>query len=251
MHSIARKKNDIEPILDKHVGLNWPISAVSPQHWDGVCHSGHVDQYFSPSGRRAYVLPLLHIFNDFCQTNYYPNIHRTDLHQILEVDRNRTVVVDERSVVIFSIPEGRCRGNQFCGSNSDPIHRIGFARDSLDGGVRQEVQVLRWTQTNQLADQLIIINRRLGRRPGRLPTGFALRVATSASIDSNTLRKYRNAVTARRLLLRRLPLPVLLAPTTRTVRCRLQTHDTNDHSVLDNTTVTQPSVTHSPAAVVY
>jgi len=106
MHSIARKKNDIEPILDKHVGLNWPISAVSPQHWDGVCHSGHVDQYFSPSGRRAYVLPLLHIFNDFCQTNYYPNIHRTDLHQILEVDRNRTVVVDERSVVIFSIPRG-------------------------------------------------------------------------------------------------------------------------------------------------
>ena len=55
------------------------------------------------------------------------------------------MAVDERSEVRFLSPKGRCRGNQFCGPNLGPIHRIGFACDSVDGGVRQEVQVLRWT----------------------------------------------------------------------------------------------------------
>jgi len=36
----------------------------------------------------------------------------------------------------------------------------GFAWHSLDGGVRQEVQVLCWTQANQPTDQLTVINRR-------------------------------------------------------------------------------------------
>jgi len=40
-----------------------------------------------------------------------------------------------------------------------PIHRIGIACESVDGGVRQEV--LRFTKANQLIGQLSIINRRL------------------------------------------------------------------------------------------
>jgi len=54
--------------------------------------------------------------------------------------------------LVFRSPKGRCRGNQFCGLNPGTIHRIRFAWHSLDGGVRQEVQVLRWTETNQLPD---------------------------------------------------------------------------------------------------
>ena len=32
------------------------------------------------------------------------------------------------------------------------MHRIRFACHSIDNGVRQEMQVLRWTQANQLFD---------------------------------------------------------------------------------------------------
>jgi len=38
-------------------------------------------------------------------------------------------------------------------SVSFTIHKIGFAWRSVDGGGRQEVQMLRWTQANQLTDQ--------------------------------------------------------------------------------------------------
>jgi len=55
-----------------------------------------------------------------------------------------------------------------CVNKRCPIHRTGFACDSLDGSVRQEVQVLRWTQENQLTDQLTIINRQLGEYPDGL-----------------------------------------------------------------------------------
>jgi len=49
----------------------------------------------------------------------------------------------------------------FVGSSS--VHKTGFACDAvIDGGVRQEVQLLRWTQANQLTDQSTIFNRRLG-----------------------------------------------------------------------------------------
>ena len=61
----------------------------------------------------------------------------------------------------FRSLKGRCRGNQFCRPHPGPIHRNGFACDSVDGGVRQEVQVLRWTQASQRTDQLTIIYRRL------------------------------------------------------------------------------------------
>jgi len=64
--------------------------------------------------------------------------------------------------LVFRFFKGRCRGNQFCGPNPGLIHRVGFACDSLDGGVRQEVQVRRWTQSNELTNQLTVTNRRLG-----------------------------------------------------------------------------------------
>ena len=50
---------------------------------------------------------------------------------------------------------GRCRHNQFLLLLSASIHKIVFSScHSVDGGVWQEVQVLDWTQANQLTDQL-------------------------------------------------------------------------------------------------
>jgi len=46
---------------------------------------------------------LKDIFSDFCQTNYL-NIHQTDLYGICRA--GRTLGVDERSEVVFSIPQG-------------------------------------------------------------------------------------------------------------------------------------------------
>jgi len=64
--------------------------------------------------------------------------------------------------LVFRFFKGRCRGSQFCGPNPGLIHRVRFACDSLDGGVRQEVQVRRWTQSNELTNRLPVTNRRLG-----------------------------------------------------------------------------------------
>jgi len=69
--------------------------------------------------------------------------------------------MNDLKLVVRSL-KGRCRGNQFLLVVLVSIHRIGFACDSLDGGVRQEVQALRWTRADKLTDQLTIINRRLG-----------------------------------------------------------------------------------------
>jgi len=65
--------------------------------------------------------------------------------------------------LVFRSRKERYHDNKVCGPNPGPIHRLGFACDSLDGGVRQEVQVMRgWTQANRLIDQFPVINRRLG-----------------------------------------------------------------------------------------
>jgi len=53
--------------------------------------------------RRAYVLYFKNIFSDFCLTNYL-NFYVTDLHEICSI--GRTLAIDERSEVIFSIPWG-------------------------------------------------------------------------------------------------------------------------------------------------
>jgi len=52
--------------------------------------------------------------------------------------------------------------NNFVGfvDNLNSTRRIGFAFHSADGGVRQEVQVLRWTQADE-TDQLTVTDRRL------------------------------------------------------------------------------------------
>ena len=63
---------------------------------------------------------------------------------------------------VFQSLKGRCHGNQFLLVLLASIHRIRFACHSVDEGVRQEVQVLRWTQADQLTGQLTIISRRLG-----------------------------------------------------------------------------------------
>jgi len=65
------------------------------------------------------------------------------------------MAVDERSEVSFRPQRDVSVATIFVGqTKTQIIHRTGFACDSLDGGVRQEVQVLRWTQANQLTDQL-------------------------------------------------------------------------------------------------
>ena len=64
------------------------------------------------------------------------------------------MAVYERSEVSFRSFKGRCRGNQFLLVLSASMQRIGFAWHSVDGGLWQEVQVLCWTQANQLADSM-------------------------------------------------------------------------------------------------
>jgi len=62
------------------------------------------------------------------------------------------VAVNERSELSFSIFQGTLPWQPVLLVLSASIHRIGFVCHSADGGVRQEVQVLRWTQANQLTD---------------------------------------------------------------------------------------------------
>ena len=81
----------------------------------------------------------------------------------------------------FVFFKGRCRDNEFLLVYQLPSTEFSFAWHSVDGGVRQEVQVLRWTQANQLTDQLTIINRRLWEQPGGLPIGFALHLVSKCT----------------------------------------------------------------------
>jgi len=83
--------------------------------------------------------------------------YRTKLHKIYGVDK--TMTADEGFEVSFSISRGTLLWNQFLLGLSASIHRIRFACHSADGGVRQEVQVLRWTQANQITHRLTRINR--------------------------------------------------------------------------------------------
>jgi len=80
--------------------------------------------------------------------------------------------------LLFRYLTGHCRGYRFCEPNPGPIHKIQFTCYLLDGGVRQEVQMLHWTQANQLTGQLTIINRRLGGHPRGLQSGLALHLVT-------------------------------------------------------------------------
>ena len=76
------------------------------------------------------------------------------------------MAADELSRVSFSFFKGRGLSNQCLLASAAFIHKIGFASHPVDGGVRREVQVLRWTQVNQFTEQKIdqsaITSRRLG-----------------------------------------------------------------------------------------
>jgi len=75
-----------------------------------AAYSFHVfiSEFISPAGlpKAAYVLPLFLVYyfkNNFSQTSYI-NMYLTDLHQIFRF--GRTLSVDDRSEVSFSIPQG-------------------------------------------------------------------------------------------------------------------------------------------------
>jgi len=83
---------------------------------------------------------------------------------------------------------------------SASIHRTGFALHSADGGIRQEVQFLRWTQANQLTDQLTTIKRRRGAQPGGLHSRFALLLVFVFSVLFCSFQIVAMILTALRLL---------------------------------------------------
>jgi len=101
------------------------------------------------SRRRAYVLPVFHIYLQylFLMISVWPIIYLTDLPQICRV--GRTVAANKRSELVSRSLKGHCCGNQFLLVLLASIHRTGFVRHSVDGGVREEVQVLHWVQVNQ------------------------------------------------------------------------------------------------------
>ena len=110
-----------------------------------------------------FCLCFLFIFNDFHQTKYL-NTCRTDFYQIctrllelwLQMNCLELVFRFLRDVVLAT---NVCWLQQLLSTK-------GFASHSVDGGLRREVQVLRWTQVNQFTEQKIdqsaITSRRLG-----------------------------------------------------------------------------------------
>ena len=100
--------------------------------------------------------------------------------------------MDERSEVIFSIPQGTLPWQPMLSAESTSIPhlvvRMTFARaappaydkkGNCYAGRRQTNYLTRWTHANQLTDQLTIINRRRGGKADGLPTGFALHLVYS------------------------------------------------------------------------
>jgi len=110
-------------------------------------------------------LAFKNIFGDFCQTNFHA-IYVTDLYEICRD-------VDEQAEVIFSIPQGTLPWQPIVWakstSNTHLVVRVTFARaappaydkkGNCCAGRRQTNDLIRWTQANQLTDQLAIIYRR-------------------------------------------------------------------------------------------
>jgi len=110
-------------------------------------------------------LAFKNIFGDFCQTNFY-TVYVTDLYEICRD-------VDEQSEVIFSIPQGTLPWQPILWakstSNTHLVVRVTFARaappaydkkGNCCAGRRQTNYLIRWTQANQLNDQLAMISRR-------------------------------------------------------------------------------------------
>ena len=99
--------------------------------------------------------------------------HWTNLHEICKIAR--ILAVDERSDNIFSILQGMLPWQPIWWAKSTPsthrVVRMTFARaappaydkkSNCYAGRRQTNYLTRWTQANQLANQLTIINKRRG-----------------------------------------------------------------------------------------
>ena len=84
--------------------------------------------FFSPPALRACFAVVSKYFSDFCQTNYL-DICQTDLHEIYRICR--TLVVDERFVVIASIPHGTLPWQPILWAKSHSNTRYDTIRDAI------------------------------------------------------------------------------------------------------------------------
>ena len=108
----------------------------------------------------ALVFYLKNILSDFCQTTYLNIYKRTDLYGICRI--GRTLAVDKRSDVIFSIPQGTLPWQPILWikstSNTHLVVRMTFARaappaydikDNCYVGHTQTNYLTRWTQVDK------------------------------------------------------------------------------------------------------
>ena len=104
----------------------------------------------------AYVLLLFHIYLKNltrCRQTNDLNIYPTDLRQIFTV--GRTIAVDKRSIVSFSLPQGTLPWQPMLRPNPGPIHRNRSRANREMSACDKKCKCC--------ADQLLaVINRRLG-----------------------------------------------------------------------------------------
>jgi len=127
MYKIQEIQNvGIDISVSVSMSVNWNITEqilYKPYQTSVYYHPVDIKRTAAEGGliKCCYFLFSL-IFNDFCQT-YYLSIYRTYLHRICR--DGRTMAVDERREVRFSIPQGTLRWQLFfvrC------IHRIFLSR---------------------------------------------------------------------------------------------------------------------------
>ena len=74
-------------------------STNAQQRWPHTQQTSLVARCAETADGGLAVLPLFHIFNDFCQTDYL-NTHRTNIRQIFRVGRT-TAVDDQSEIIVF------------------------------------------------------------------------------------------------------------------------------------------------------
>jgi len=93
-----------------------------------------------------------------------PIIYRVNLHEICRIGRLKLCPQMNDLMLIFDTLTWTLQRQPIF------VSFIGLERHSL------EVQVMRWTQADQSTNQLVITNKQLWGQPGRLQSGFALRL---------------------------------------------------------------------------
>jgi len=93
-----------------------------------------------------------------------PIIYRANLHEICRIGRLELCPQMNDVMLIFDTLTWTLQRQPIF------VSFIGLARHSV------KVQVMRWTQADQLTNQLVITNKQLWGQPGRLQSGFALRL---------------------------------------------------------------------------